>query len=113
MISHSNFSIETILVQIEEIRVKSKAMSYRRKGWSIYDKKLLKIIGRKKFSNPIDFLYLIPKKIKTPFTNLELAKNLKKPLRLARKITYCLREMGVLKIVGKIGCALLFDYKDL
>jgi hypothetical protein len=113
MISHPNFTIETILVQIEEIRVKIKEVSYRRKGWSIYDKKLLKIIGSKKFNNPIDFLYLIPKNIESPFTNLELAKNLKKPLGLARKITYCLREMDMIKIVGKIGNMLIFDYRDL
>jgi hypothetical protein len=39
IISQANFTIEIILVQIEEIRVRSKSFSYRRKGWNIYDKK--------------------------------------------------------------------------
>ncbi len=110
MISHPNFAIEAILVQIEEIREKSGMGSWRRNGWSIYDKKLLRVIESKKFNNPIDFLYLIPKNIVTPFTNLELAKWLKKPIYLAQKISYCLRKMEMLKTVGKVGKTLLFDF---
>lgn len=56
MISHPNFSIEIVLVQIEEIREKSDRANWRRKGWMIYDKKLLRVIESKKFHNPIDFL---------------------------------------------------------
>ncbi len=110
MISHPNFSIEIILVQIEEIREKSARGSWRRNGWSIYDKKLLNIIESKKFHNPTDFLYFIPRNIGLPFTNKELAEKLEKPLRLAQKVSYCLRKMEILKIVGKIGNALLFDF---
>ena len=47
MISHPNFMIEILLVQIEEIREKSDMGSWRRKGWKIYDKKLLRVIERK------------------------------------------------------------------
>jgi hypothetical protein len=110
MISHPNFIIEIILVQIEEIREKCYKASWRRKGWRICDKKLFRVIESKKFTNPIDFLYLIPKSLKTPFTNLELAKSLKKPLKLAQKMSYCLRKMEMLKTVGKIGNTLLFDF---
>ncbi|MFX0024339.1 MAG: hypothetical protein ACFE9S_18620 [Candidatus Hermodarchaeota archaeon] len=110
MISHPNFSIEILLVQIEEIREKSDRGSWRRKGWTIYDKKLFRVIESKKFHNPIDFLYFIPRNISIPFTNKELAEKLKKPLRLAQKVSYCLRKMDMLKIVGKNGNALLFDF---
>ncbi|MFX1389291.1 MAG: hypothetical protein ACFE9Z_04415 [Promethearchaeota archaeon] len=110
MISHPNFSIDLVLVQIEEIHEYNGDTSWRRKGWSISDKKLLRLIERRKFNNPIDFLNFIPKNIKTPFTNLELAKALNKPLSLARKVSYCLRKMKVLKTVDKKGNTLIFDF---
>jgi hypothetical protein len=113
LISHPNFTIEIILVQIEEIRKKSSKASWRRNGWSIYDKKLLKVVESKKFNEPIDFLYFIPKNIETPFTNVKLAKSLKQPISLAQKISYCLRKMKMLKTVGKIGNNLLFDFYNL
>ncbi|MFX1418105.1 MAG: hypothetical protein ACFE9N_04200 [Promethearchaeota archaeon] len=112
-ISNPNFMIEIILVQVEEIREKSNMGSWRRKGWSIYDKKLLRVIESKKFNNPIDFLCFVPKKIKKPFTNLELAKFLNKSLSFARKVSYCLRKMEMLKTGGKIGNTLLFDFNKL
>ncbi|MFX1379681.1 MAG: hypothetical protein ACFFA4_11390 [Promethearchaeota archaeon] len=112
MISHPNFTIEIILVQIEEIREKSDRESWRRKSWRIYDKKLLKVIESKKFNNPIDFLYFIPKNIDIPFTNNELAKLIKRPLSLAQKLSYCLRKMEVLKTIGKNGNTLIFDFNN-
>jgi FtsZ-binding cell division protein ZapB len=109
IVSHPNFTIELLLVQIEEIREKNNQASWRRKGWSIYDKKLVKIVERKQFKNPHDFLCFIPKSLETPFTNLELARSIKKPIRLVRKMSYCLRKMGMLKVVGKRGNAYLFN----
>ena len=110
IISHPNFTVELLLVQIEEIREKNNQRSWRRKGWSIFDKKLVRIVERKQFENPNDFLCFIPKSLEPPFTNLELARSLKKPIRLVRKISYCLRKMGMLKVVGKKGNAYLFDF---
>jgi len=109
MISHPNFAIEIILVQIEEVRENSGNGSWRRKGWSICDKKLISVLERKEFRNPSDFLNFIPKSLEPPFTNFELAHSLKKPLRLARKMSYCLRKMGMLKVIGKRGRAYLYD----
>ncbi len=110
MISHPDFAIEIVLVQIEEIRSKSDSGSWKTSGWRIHDKKLLRVIESKKFNNPIDFLHFIPKNIGIPFSNKELAEKLKKPLRLAQKLSYCLRKMDMLKIVGKNGNALLFEF---
>jgi hypothetical protein len=110
MISHPNFSIDLVLVQIEEIRENNGEGSWRRKGWSICDKKLLRLIERRKFNNPIDFLNFIPKNIKTPFTNIELAKLLNKPLSLARKVSFCLRKMEMLNTIGKNGNTLILDF---
>ena len=110
LIANPNFTIELPLVQIEEFRINDGKGSWRRKGWSIYDQRLVNVVERKVFCSPIDFLMLKPINLKTPFTNAELAHLLDKPLRLAQKMSYCLRKMGILKVIGKSGKFLLFDY---
>lgn len=109
-ISNLNFAIELPLVQIEEYRKNEGNGSWTRNGWSIYDRKLVKVLEKKTFYTPIDFLMLKPTSLKTPFTNLELAYSLKISLNLARKMSYCLRKMGLIEVVGKKGRSLLFDY---
>jgi hypothetical protein len=110
LISSPNLTIEVLLVQIEEIRVNDGRGRWRRNGWSIYDKNLVGILSRKVFRNPKDFLKLIPRSLKPPFTNSDLACKLNKPIRLARKMSYCLRKMNLIKIIGKKGREFLFDY---
>ncbi|MFX1571809.1 MAG: hypothetical protein ACFFB0_03595 [Promethearchaeota archaeon] len=110
IVSHPNFSIEVILVQIEEIRKNDGKGSWRRNGWSIYDQKLIRIIERKKFSNPSDFQNIIPDNLSFPFTNHDLSRSLKKSIGLARKMSYCLRKMDLIKIIDKKGKAFIFDF---
>jgi len=110
LISNPNFTLELLLVEIEEFRINDGKGSWRRKGWSIYDQRLLNVLEKKVFCSPIDFLMLKPIHVKTPFTNVELAHSLEKPLRLAQKMSYCLRKMGIIKVIGKSGKSLLFDY---
>ena len=110
LISNPNLTIELPLVQIEEYRKNDGKGSWRRKGWSIYDRKLVNVLERKQFYTPIDFLMLKPASLKTPFTNAELAYSLEKSLRLAQKMSYCLRKMGILKVIGKKGKSLLYGF---
>ena len=67
-------------------------------------------MDRKEFFTPVDFLMLKPTGLKTPFTNMELAQSLKKSVHFARKMSYCLRKMGLFKVVGKKSNAFIFDY---
>ena len=110
LIANPNFTIELPLIQIEEYRKNDGKGSRRRNGWSVYDRKLVKVLERKQFYTPLDFLMLKPASLKTPFTNAELAYSLEKPVRLAQKMSYCLRKMGILKVVGKQGKAFLYSY---
>ncbi len=111
IIMNSNLSIEALIVHVEETRLNNGKGSWRRKGWSIVDRKLVNIIDQKRFHEPKDFLTLIPKDLKFPFTNFELSKALKKSIGLARKMTYCLRKINNLKVIGKKGKAFLYDLK--
>jgi hypothetical protein len=110
LISNPNFSIELPLVQIEEYRRNDGKGSRRRRGWSVFDQKLVRVLEKKAFYTPMDFLMLKPTSLKTPFTNKDLAESLNKPLHLTQKMTYCLRKMGLIRIIGKKSRSLLFDY---
>ena len=85
----------------EEIRRQDGRGSWRRKGVSIVDRNLLKIVGMHYFSSRDDFLDLLPEGLTSPFTNRDLAQTSSLRIELARKMTYCLRQMGALQVAGK------------
>ncbi|MDH4213504.1 MAG: hypothetical protein OEV85_06255 [Candidatus Thorarchaeota archaeon] len=105
---HKNFSLEVILIREEEIRIQNGKGSWRRRGWSNSDRKLLEVIERHLYSEPSDFLHFIPNTLERPFTTNELAEVSDIPKRIAQKMTYCMRKMGILKIVGKDRNAYLY-----
>ena len=107
-IVHSNFELEVLLTMEEEIRVNDGKGSWRRKGWSSVDNILVDIVDRRLFHTPQDFLDLIPDTIDEPFTTKTLFEVLEIPRRLVQKMTYCMRKMGILKVVGKEGNAHLY-----
>ncbi len=109
LISNPNLIIEVILIQAEEIRINDGLGSWKRKGWSIHDRKLLRILNHKIFSSPKQFLEFLPKELKIPFSNQNLANSLNISIKLARKMTYSLRKMNLLKVVKKAGNAYLFN----
>jgi hypothetical protein len=103
-----NLTVEVIFTHDEEIRRDDGKGSWRRKGASILDRRLVKIISIKEMIYPIDYNNLLPFNPFTIFTNQELAAELGIPIRLARKMTYSLRQMGILENVGKQKNSLLF-----
>ncbi|MFX0031300.1 MAG: hypothetical protein ACFE9P_01440 [Candidatus Hermodarchaeota archaeon] len=109
LLSHFNLTIEILLIQAEEIQVRDNKGSWRRKGWSVYDRRLLKVLDWKMFSTPEQLLQLIPMELKNPFTNHMLADSLNIKVRLAQMITYTLRKMNMLTITGKKGNSHLYS----
>ncbi|MHA1658335.1 MAG: hypothetical protein ACTSUT_04325 [Promethearchaeota archaeon] len=110
LISHPNLIIELVLIQAEEIRINDGKGSWRRRGWSIQDLKLVNILEYKVYSNSKQFFKLIPEDLNVPFTNKKLASYLKKNVKLARMMTYSLRKMGLIEVIGKKERSLLFNF---
>ncbi len=106
---NTNFELEVILTREEEIRIKDGNGSWRRRGWSIYDHHLVEIIDRQLFQKPEDMLSLIPKTITEPFTTRSLSEEIMISQKLAQKMTYCMKKMKILKMVGKQGNAFLYE----
>jgi hypothetical protein len=109
LIKDKKFSIEVLLIEEEEIRCNDGRGSWRRRGVSIKDRKLLNVFDRFVFRDSRDFLEFLPKKLDRHFTNRVLASKLGISIRLAQKITYCLRKMGAIYVVSKKRNELLFQ----
>jgi len=108
LIVNPNFSLEILMVELEEIRCKDGKGSWRRKGNSISDRRLIKVMDSIRFEKAADILTFIPDDLKEPFTTRDLAKELKVSITPSRRIAYSLRKMGLFINVGKRGGAILY-----
>jgi len=108
LLSNPNFSLETVLVEEEEVRRHEPGRAWRRKGWVTQERRLVQVVDQRLFETPADVGALIPSGLAEPFTTAELAATLGAPRRLAQKMAYCLREMGAIETAGKRGNAILY-----
>lgn len=109
LINHPNFTLEIVLTDEVEIRRADGRGSWRRRGVSIHDRRLEGVVESVCFEHNTDFARFLPEGMEQPFTNRELAAQMRIPLYVAQKITYCLKKMGVIRETGKTGRALLFE----
>ncbi len=108
LINHPNLTLEALLIREEQIWLDDGQGSWRRKHWSIADRRLLEVVQGRMFHGSDDFAVLIPADLPSEFDSGELAKAIHEQRHVAQKMVYCLREMGVLRISGKRGNALLY-----
>lgn len=108
LIEHRNFSLEVLMIEEEEVRCNDGRGSWRRRGASVKDRKLISVTERVLFKDEKDFLRFLPGELPDPFTNKDLSVRVAVSVNLARKITYCLKKMGTIVEIGKRGRELLF-----
>lgn len=108
LIAKENFILEILMTKEEEIRCNDGKGSWRRKGISIIDRKLVEVVEKVVFKEKDDFLIFLPTGIIERFTNKNLAEQLKITIFKARKITYCLRKMEIIKQIDKCRNELIF-----
>lgn len=112
LVAHPNFSIEVLLTQEEELWMNDGKGSWRRKRWSIHDRRLLGVVSSLLLASPQDYRAFLPPDLLPPFTARRLAAALGQPLYLAQKMAYCLRIIGVIEVVGHQGKAYLYGVAD-
>ena len=91
-----------------ELRCADGRGSWRRKGVSVLDTRLLEVVGGRRFRTPADLARLLPPHLQEPFTNRALAAAAGMSLSAAGEMTYTLRRMGALAVVGRRSRAYLF-----
>lgn len=100
------FEVEVVLVAEEEYRVHQPGKAWRRKGWTVLERRLLDVLESKRLASGTDLVGLMPNGIPEIFTTADLSVRLGRSRRLAQQMAYCLRETGALEVVGKTGNAL-------
>ncbi len=102
-----NFSLEVLLIQEEEVRRYEGKHRWRR-GWVTEERRLLEVVQRRLFETPADIGTLLPPGLREPFAAKDLADVIDGRRKLAQKMAYCMRKMGVIERVGKRGRANLY-----
>ena len=108
LLPHPNLVVGALLTRQEEIWRDDGQGSWRRKGWSLHDHRLLEVVGLHTFATPADLLTLLPPDLPQPFTTRHLARLGKLNLNLAQRITYTLSRCDVIAQVGKEGRSNLY-----
>lgn len=100
VVLHPNLWLHLMLIEVEEVWRDDGKGSWRKKYWSISDRRLVGVNDEVVLHTGEDFLGLLPESLPEPFTNADLMTHAKCRKRLAGKATYALREMGLIEKVG-------------
>ncbi len=105
LLADPHLEIDVILTNEEEYRRYTPNRSWRRKGWTIEERRLIDVVETLMISNTDDLAALLPAGLSEPFTTADLATELGRPRRSAQQMAYCLRIADVIVAVGKTGNA--------
>jgi hypothetical protein len=108
LLADPHFSLTVLLVEVEEVWCDDGRGSWRRRRWSIIDRRLLQVGEELTLTCPADLDALLPACLSDPFTTRQLADATGQQRRLAQKMAYCLRQLERIHIVGKESNALLY-----
>lgn len=109
LLTESDLEVDIVLTHEEEYRRRTPGKSWRRKGWSVMERRLVDVTGNHLLTSGSDICALLPSGLPVVFTTGDLAKALERPRRAAQQMAYCLRETGMIETVGKQGNA--FEYR--
>lgn len=105
LVSHPRLEIEVLLITEEEHRRHTPGSSWRRRGWTVEERRLVDVLDTLMISDVEDLAALLPDLLPDPFTTAELASRLGCSRRTAQQMAYCLRIADVISAVGKVGNA--------
>ena len=105
VLNHPRFSLEVVLVELDETRMQQAKRAFRRRGWSVLGRALRKVLDRVVVNDAAHAMGLLPQGLAHTFTTAEIAAAGALPRRLAQQMAYCLQALGCIERVGKRGNA--------
>ena len=106
LLARPAFEVAVLLTAEEEYRHLVPGTCWRRKGWTVIERRLVEVREHVVLAQPADLVTLVPAGIAAQFTTADLAVALKRPRRVAQHLAYCLAKAGVIEAVGKRGHAI-------
>ena len=107
LVAHPNFELEVLLTHEDELRMFKPGRAYRRRGWVVQGRSLVGVEHSVVIAGPADAAQLLPA-LGVTFDTADLAAAGCLDRRLAQRMAYCLRALGVISPVGKRGGAVLY-----
>jgi len=112
LVAHPGLQIHLILTQEEEYRRHTPSGSWRRKGWTVIERKLIDVVDTMMISGVEDLADLLPADLPEPFSTGDLATALGRSRRAAQQMAYCLRRASVVVATGKVGNAVQYQVRE-
>jgi hypothetical protein len=106
LMAHPHLEVEVLLTIEEEHRRHTPNRSWRRKGWTIVERRLIEVVDTLLLRHIKDLTSLLPDDLPETFTTADIAERLGRPRRAAQQMAYCLRKVGAIVAVGKRGNAI-------
>ena len=108
---HPNLTLETPLVEIEELRYPGhgRRRRWRANDFEVEDQRLVGIGSTYRYARAIDLCQLVPCRLPRVFHTGHLAERLGIERWIAQRIAYCMRETGATVQLGKQGNARLYQ----
>ena len=107
LLSNPNLSLEVVMIREEEARRYVGKRRWRTRGWGIEERRLVEVVEQRVFAQSSDWLVFVPAAMES-FTSRDLAETMGIPRELAQKMAYCLRQMGIVELIGRQGRANLY-----
>lgn len=102
------FELEVLLIEQQEIRTHQPGKAFRRRGWVVEGRALVKVVDSVPIPDPSAAVALLPEGLPEEFDTSDLAVAGGLPRRTAQQMAYCLRKMGMIEAVGKRGNAVTY-----
>jgi hypothetical protein len=112
LITHPEGALEVLLIREDEVRRFDGTKAWRRKGWVVEERRLLEVVDRLVVDSAQALASFLPADLPPEFTTADVAEALRRQRRLAQQLTYCLRHVGVIEMVGKEGNAIVYSRTD-
>jgi hypothetical protein len=103
LIAHPGLEIQVVLTVEDEYRHHDPKKAWRRRGWVVTERRLVRVEGATTIHGPGDLVELLPDDLPDRFTTGDIAGAASCPLRVAQQMAYCLRHSGAVEAVGKRG----------
>jgi hypothetical protein len=108
-LTHENFSLRIIMLDIEEYRLLNGWSKDKKKGSVRFDRIPVKLVDELYFTRVEDYMQLIPEDIIRPFSVKDFSKALKVNTHISQTTLHILFYIGVVNRVGKKGNSFLYD----
>ena len=109
LLAEPNFQLEALLIDETLARRWNPAYRRRRGGWQVLERSLREVRGRYRFASPACLWTLCETQPQAPFDTQDLADAMAAPRASGQKLAYCLRKLGEIEAVDKVGNAVLYQ----